>query len=116
MSWVTVYIRGRSGFRKEVLAKLERTWLTGSYEASNELIMFWIEDASMLRSLKIAIGSKLILKFRLHFFTDLNLHLKFERKQSTEFSTVEEEMVTKMIQWENENVTGQRPPEAQRSG
>jgi len=58
--------------------------------------MFWIEDASRLRNLKKAIGSKLIFKFRLDFITDLNLHLKFEKRQSMKFSTVETEMVTKM--------------------
>ena len=101
MSWVTVYIKGRKNFQKEVLLKLERTWLQGSYEANNDLLMFWIEDASKLRSLKIAIGSKLIFKYRLHFFTDLDFHLKAEKRQSTEFSTVETEMVTKMIKWES---------------
>ena len=111
MSWVTVYIRGRKGFRKEVLAKLKRTWLPGSHEANNDLLMFWIEDASRLRSLKIAIGSKLIFKFRLYFFTDLDFHLKAEKKQSTEFSTLETEMVTKMVQWESETLMGTLPAE-----
>jgi hypothetical protein len=107
MSWVTVYIRGRNGYRKEVLAKLERTWLPGSHEANNGLLMFWIEDTSKLRSLKIAIGSKLIFKYRLHFFTDLDFHLKAEKRQSNELSTVETEMVTKMVQWESENQIGE---------
>ena len=69
--------------------------------------MFWIEDISKLRSLKIAIGSKLIFKYRLHFFTDLDFHLKAEKSQLTEFSMVETEMVTKMVQWESSN-TDQR--------
>ena len=101
MSWITVYMRGRKGFRREVLAKLERTWLPGSHEANKDLLMFWIEDISKLRSLKIAIGSKLILKYRLHFFTDLDFHLKAEKSQLTEFSMVETEMMTKMAQWES---------------
>jgi len=65
--------------------------------------MFWIEDISKLRSLKIAIGSKLIFKYRLHFFTDLDFHLKGEKRQSTEFSTMETEMVTRMVQWSKRN-------------
>jgi len=73
--------------------------------------MFWIEDASKLRSLKIAIGSKLIFKYRLQFFTDLDFHLKAEKRQSAEFSTVETEMVTKMVQWENENLIVALPAE-----
>ncbi|HMG92366.1 MAG TPA: hypothetical protein VK589_20050 [Chryseolinea sp.] len=101
MSWVTVYMRGREGFRREVLAKLERTWLSGSHEANNGLLMFWIEDIARLRSLKIAIGSKLIFKYRLHFFTDLDFHLKAEKRETTEFSMVETEMVTKMVKWES---------------
>jgi len=103
MSWVTVYIRGRKGFQKEVLPKLEESWLAGSHEANNDLLMFWIEDTLRLRSLKIAIGCKLIFKYRLHFFTDLDFHLKAEKRKSTEFSMVETEMVTKMVQWESAN-------------
>lgn len=107
MSWVTVYIRGRMNFKKEVLAKLEQSWLVGSHEANDDLLMFWIEDTSRLRSLKIAIGGKLIFKYRLHFFTDLDLHLKGEKRQSTEFSTEETEMVTRMVRSENENLIGE---------
>ena len=103
MSWVTVYIKGRKSFQKEVLLKLQRTWLRGSYEANNDLIMFWIEDASRLRSMKIAIGSKLIFKYRLHFFTDLNFHLKTEKSRSTELATPEAEIVPNMVR-ENENL------------
>ena len=109
MSWVTVYMRGRKGFRREVLAKLERTWLPGSHEANKDLLMFWIEDISKLRSLKIAVGSKLIFKYRLHFFTDLDFHLKAEKSQLTEFSMAETEMVTKMVQWESETLIGALP-------
>jgi len=78
MVWVTVYIRGRKNFQREVLAKLEQSWLAGSHGANNDLLMFWIEDTSRLRSLKKTIGCKLIFKYRLHFFTDLDLHLKDE--------------------------------------
>src|SRR5688572_10913997 len=103
MSWVTVYMRGRKGFRREVLAKLERTWLPGSHEANKDLLMFWIEDISKLRSLKMTIGSKLIFKYRLHFFTDLDSNLKAEKSPSSEFSTMETEMMTQMVQWEERN-------------
>ena len=103
MSWITVYIKGRKSFRKEVLAKLERTWLLGNEDVNNDLLMYWIEDASKLKSLKTAIGSKLIFKYRLHFFTDLDFHLKAEKRQSTEFSTVETEMMTTMINRESAN-------------
>lgn len=93
MSWVTVYIRGRKNFQKEVLAKLEQSWLAGSHEVNNDLLMFWIEDTSRLRSLKKTIGCKLIFKYRLHFFTDLDLHLKAEKRQSTEFSREDSRIV-----------------------
>jgi len=104
MSWVTVYIRGRGSFQKEVLAKLEQSWLVGSHEANNDLLLFWIEDTSRLRRLKIAIGPKLIFKYRLHFFTDLNLYRKAEKRQSTEFSTVEDEMVARMVRSKSKNL------------
>src|SRR5687767_2710809 len=106
MSWVTVYIRGRKGFQKEVLPKLEESWLAGSHEANNDLLMFWIEDTLRLRSLKIAIGCKLIFKYRLHFFTDLDLHLKAEKRQLTEFSTEDTDMVSRMVRSRSENLVG----------
>ena len=106
MSWVTVYIRGRTDFQKEVLAKLEQSWLVGSHEANNDLLLFWIEDTSRLRRLKIAIGSKLIFKYRLHFITDLNLYRKAEKRQLTEFLTEETETVTRMVRSDIKNLIG----------
>ena len=113
MSWVTVYLRGRKSFQQEVLAKLEQSWLeqswlAESHEANNDLLIFWIEHTSRLRSLKLAIGSKLIFKYRLHFFTDLDMHLKAEKMQSAEFSTEVTEMVTGILRWKSENLTSAR--------
>ena len=106
MVWVTVYIRGRKNFQREVLAKLEQSWLAGSHGANNDLLMFWIEDTLRLRSLKIAIGCKLIFKYRLHFFTDLDLHLKAEKRQLTEFSKEDTEMVSRMVRSESKKLIG----------
>lgn len=102
MCWVTVYIRGKTGFQDAILAKLEGAWLPGSTEGDNGLIMFWLPDVNRLRRLKIAIGSKLILKYRLHFFTDLDAHLKPINWRATDFSTTENEMVTKMMKWDSD--------------
>lgn len=74
----------------------------GSPEAVGDLIMFWVPDTITLRSLKIAIGSKLILKYRLHFITNLNNHLNPKKDKSTEFSVSETEMISKMVQLDNE--------------
>ena len=98
MPWNTVYIRGRGDFQKAVISKLERTWLQGSPEAKRDLVMFWLPATNTLRSLKVAIGSKLIWKYRLLFITNLNSHLKPKKDMSREFSISETDMISKMTQ------------------
>ena len=101
MGLVAIYIKGRSDFQGAVISKLERTWLLGSPEAKGELVMFWLPEAVTLRDLKIAIGSKLIFKYRLHFITNLNGHLKIEDDKADEFSVSENKMIQNMVLLEN---------------
>jgi hypothetical protein len=100
MSWIPVYIRGKTGYQTEVLTKLKERWMAGN-PADIDLLMFWLPVAVLLRSLKIAIGSSLILKYRLHFLTDLNENLAFDKKQSGELSAMENEMVNRMVEWDS---------------
>src|SRR5689334_15969523 len=97
MSWTTVYIKGRNDFQGAVLSKLKGAWLMGSSEAKGDLVMFWLPETVPLKSLKIAIGSKLMLKYRLHFISDLNFHLKLTKRQSTQLTPSENEMIDKMV-------------------
>lgn len=97
MGWVTVYIKGRKGFQDGVVSKLKGAWLLGSSQPDSDLVMFWVPEATNLRTLKVAIGSKLIFKHRLRFFTDLDTHVKFKKPPSNEFSTAEHELVNKMV-------------------
>jgi hypothetical protein len=97
MAWGTVYIKGRTDFQSAVISKLENSWLLGSPEVNDDLLMYWVPDTVLLRTLKVAIGSKLIFKYRLCFITNLNQHLNLEMKEEAEFSLLEHEMVNKMV-------------------
>ena len=59
MGWITVYIRGKSGFEQDVLDKLNGSdfpFMPGSsYEKG--LMLCWIPDQKTVRSFKQVIGS-----------------------------------------------------------
>jgi hypothetical protein len=96
--WAIVYIRGREGFQEEVLPKLRDNYLSANSETDN-LMMVWLPDADKLRSLKLAVGTGTILKFRLHFFTSLRPYEGKPRKHSTVFSNVEGALENPMVVW-----------------
>jgi hypothetical protein len=70
MGWITVYIKGKSGFEEEVLDRLNGSdvpFMPGtSYEKG--LMLCWIPDTASLRSFKQEIGSKIVFKYRLRFY------------------------------------------------
>ncbi|MEJ7645826.1 MAG: hypothetical protein WKF87_14625 [Chryseolinea sp.] len=70
MGWITVYVRGKSGFQVEVLHNLASSGFKFLPGFANErgLALIWIREKADLRSFKKAIGSKTIFKFRLRFF------------------------------------------------
>jgi hypothetical protein len=101
MSWSTIYIHGRTGFKKAVEEKLKSSWLHGYPETELELMMFWQREESTLRDFKMAIGSKLIFKYRLEFFSSVDEYLQLEKKKpDTGFSKQENQLVRKMIKWQ----------------
>lgn len=100
MSWTTVYIRGRPDFQSAVVSKLEGLWLLGSPETEDGLLMYWLPDKVLLKTLKRAIGSKILWKYRLHFITNLNNHL--QQYHSYQLSVEEREMINKMARLYNE--------------
>lgn len=77
MNWTTLYITGRSDFREDVRKKLENSKLDvmpgylESSTAKGHWDLYWINDQYTLRNVKEAIGSKVIWKYRLQFFQDL---------------------------------------------
>jgi len=73
MGWVTMYVRGKSGFQIEVLHNLKASGFKFLPGFANErgLALIWIQEKADLRAFKKAIGSKTIFKFRLRFFASV---------------------------------------------
>jgi hypothetical protein len=98
IGWAIVYIRGRDGFQADVLARLREKYLSGNSEADN-VMMVWVPGVNKLRSLKMAIGGRTILKYRLHFFMSLDSHPGSAAKRATALSGIESEIVNPMVVW-----------------
>src|SRR5690242_4240782 len=101
MNWNTIYIKGRSDFREEVRRKLEHSslrFMPGYIESiSGESDLYWIDEKITLRKFKEAIGSKLIWKHRLTFYTSLELFIESQHKsRNLEFTPEERELIELM--------------------
>ena len=90
MGWTTLYITGKGDFREEVREKLEDSDLdlmpghTGTVSGEDEVHdLYWIDDKIELREVKIAIGSKLIWKYRLRFYPTLEEFIEAQNNRST---------------------------------
>jgi hypothetical protein len=104
MNWKTIYITGRENFREDVRRKLDHSHLNfmpGYIDNSMSRVMhdlFWLDESIDLRIFKEAIGSKLIWKYRLRFFTNLE---EFVQSQGTgqddELTKEELEMIAAML-------------------
>jgi hypothetical protein len=106
MGWVTIYITGKTDFREDVGKRLEDSDLklmpgytggSGDPEVFNDL--YWVDEKVKLRELKEAIGSKLIWKHRLQFYTTLEAFVESQnaRRNSTEFTTEEKALLEEMV-------------------
>lgn len=90
MGWITVYIAGRADFREEVLKKLEASkvnFMPGNTGASSDMDtheLYWLDEKVNIRSVKEAIGSKLIWKYRLQFFTSLETFIESQKNKRKE--------------------------------
>lgn len=77
MNWVTIYIRGRAGFKDEVRRKLEYSRLeympgnSGDYARAKTHDLYWLAEGTELREMKKVIGAKLVWKYRLRFYDNL---------------------------------------------
>ena len=99
MGWITVYITGKVDFREEVLKKLEGSdvnFMPGYTGASSDMDthdLYWLDENVDLRKFKEAIGSKLIFKHRLNFFTSLEAFIESQNKKKEEASAAEENTI-----------------------
>jgi hypothetical protein len=102
MSWVTIYILGNPGFYKEVLKQLHASslpFMQGSVEGER-VAMFWIPQGSTLRNFKMAIGSKIIFKYRLQFYNSYNDLLgvrENKHAKESDFNTQERALIRKIV-------------------
>jgi len=103
MSWNTLYITGKVGFKEAVLERLENADLPimpGNTGNEQDIILFWIDDIVSLRSFKKAIGGKIVFKYRLQFFNTLEHLQQFEGNKSLN-TPREESMIREMNEWQN---------------
>jgi len=97
MGWITIYITGKADFREEVLKKLESSdvnFMPGYTGASSDMDthdLYWLDEKVDLRTFKEAIGSKLIWKYRLNFFSSLEAFIESQRNKKKEQESAAEE-------------------------
>src|SRR4051812_18149535 len=105
MGWATIYITGKEDFREDVGKKLEDsdlnlmpgyTGVSGDPELFSDL--YWVDEKINLRELKEAIGSKLIWKYRLRFYTSLEAFIESQnsKRNSGEFTAEEQALLKEM--------------------
>jgi hypothetical protein len=98
MGWITIYITGKSDFREEVLKRLEGSevnFMPGNTGASSDMDthdLYWLDERVDIRAFKQAIGSKLIWKYRLSFFTSLEAFIESQKNLRQERELQEEDM------------------------
>jgi len=77
MNWNTIYITGNENFWDDVNKKLlqsELTFLPGFLEQRPDgkyQGLYWLDNATELRKFKEAISGKIIWKYRLSFFNEI---------------------------------------------
>jgi hypothetical protein len=99
MGWTTLYITGKQDFREEVREKLEDTDLdlmpgyTGTHSMTGDVHeLYWVDDQVNLRSVKEAVGSKLIWKYRLNFYSSFEAFIETQNKKNTRTQFTEEDL------------------------
>lgn len=97
-NWATVYIIGRGDFREEVLRRIENSSLD-AMPGYTELPLgtafydfYWVSEAVSLRELKATIGSKLIWKYRLRFYSNLQTLIGKDDEYASNNAFTEEEL------------------------
>ena len=103
MNWNTIYITGNDNFWDEVNKKLSQSNLTflpgfieqredGKYQG-----LYWLDNKAELRKFKEAITGKIIWKYRLHFFTEIEESKRDGNQRPTnEFTAKENALMESM--------------------
>jgi hypothetical protein len=87
MGWITVYVTGNADFREDVLKKLEGSdvnFMPGNTGASSDMDtheLYWLDEKADIRNFKVAIGSKLVWKYRLRFFTSFEAFIESQKNK-----------------------------------
>lgn len=104
MGWITLYITGKADFREDVREKLENSdvrmmpgYIGGGDGTSMFSDMYWVDEKVKLRDFKEAIGSKLIWKYRLQFFTSLEELIETQNAENEQETTAEERALYEKI-------------------
>jgi hypothetical protein len=101
MNWNTLYITGRTDFRELVRKKLEHSRLAimpGYLDASlgrGTYDLYWVDENVPLQEFKEAIGAKLIWKYRLRFYPNLEEFIEAVNggRPSLEFTDEEQDLL-----------------------
>ncbi len=105
MGWITVYITGKADFREEVLRRLQSSNVnfmpgnTGGAAGQDIHDLYWLDDNVKIRSFKEAVGSKLIWKYRLRFFTTLEDFIESQENNKETEPPAEDEFLLGMKTW-----------------
>ena len=98
MNWTTIYITGRLGFQAEVRKKLEHSnlhFMPGYVDNSIASVthdLYWLNDQTELREMKEAVGSKLIWKYRLRFYANLETFIQSQDNTAKEAELTQDDL------------------------
>ncbi len=98
MNWSTLYITGRADFRTDVRKKLDHTELNIIPGYIDNVAfkrgvhnLYWLDETVDLRTFKEALGSRLIWKYRLRFYTNLEDFIQAQTVRRNALAFTEED-------------------------
>src|SRR5690606_26106499 len=103
--WITIYITGKTDFREVVREKLENSPLAimpgnigGTGGDGPFADMYWVDESVHLRTIKEAIGSKLVWRYRLRFYGSLESFIESQNPTSktSDFTDEEKALIREM--------------------
>ena len=106
MGWGTLYIHGKPGFEQEVLDQLEHSsvgFMPGSMSGEKNIALYWVDERTNMRDFKKAIGSEIVFKYRLRFFSTLESLYEFQDQRmspSESFTPQEQALIRQMSHWD----------------